>query len=89
MYADVESSSARYLDTAILGFLFAFITTPFSAIGLVFVFTMIALECFYHVYCSEELCFPTRMFIILLTVFGRLLGEIFWPFVIFQGSKYT
>ncbi len=79
--------SASYLNTAILAFLIAFMTTPFSAVGLVFVFTIIGLECITHIAYEEELCFPTRMFIILVTVLGRVVGELFWKFLIRQGRN--
>ena len=83
----MDEPPAKYLNTAIFGFFLAFILTPFSVLGYIFVFTILATEIFYHFYCEEALCYPTRMFIILITVFGRLLGEVFWAFVARQGFK--
>jgi hypothetical protein len=81
------SSHAFYLNAAIFGFVFSFVMAPFSALGYIFVFTMVATEIFYHITCSEAQCFPTRMFIILLTVFGRLLGEFFWNLVVYHTCQ--
>lgn len=76
-----------YLDEAILGFFLGFLFTPFAGIGYMLVFVIVALEIFTLFYYATPRCYPTRMFVILVTVFGRLLGEVFWTFLAHKGLK--
>ncbi len=76
-----------YLDEAIFGFLFSFILTPFGLIGYFLVIYLVIYEVFVHVTCSDPLCYSTRLFVILSTLLGRFLGELFWPPVVSLGYQ--
>jgi len=77
-----------FLNEAIFAFLISFLLTPFSTVGYLFVFTLIALEIFTLFYYAEPRCYPTRMFVIFVTVFGRLIGEVCWNLILHHGRNF-
>jgi hypothetical protein len=71
----------------VLAFLLGFILSPFQHMALLFIGTIIIYEMFIQLRSTDPICFTTRMFIILMTVFGRLLGELFFTVLCNIGHK--
>ena len=74
------------LVESLFAFIASFLIAPFSVIGYLFVLTLVIVEVFAHVR-SDTPLLSARLFIIISTVLGRWIGELFWPFVIMKGRS--
>lgn len=70
-----------------LGFFITFLTTPFSPIVWMLLAFFILYEIFYCVTSNEPYMLATRMISISAAILGRVVGEIYWPFVVYQGRR--
>lgn len=70
------------MGQAVFGFLSSFLLTPFGALGYIFVAFILFYEVIYELMCSSPVCYYDRVLVILVTIIGRLVGEILWGLVL-------
>jgi hypothetical protein len=75
-----------YADQAALTFIVAFLMTPFGGAGYFFILTIVFWEAFFAWTYTCPYCLSERWAVIICTVFGRVLGEFIWPFLLSAGS---
>lgn len=67
---------------ALFGFFAAFMITPFGDFGYSFFAFLVLWEIVVHaVYWNSPVWYPYRIFCVLMTIFGRFLGELSWPWI--------
>ena len=73
---------------ALFGFFLAFMITPFGEFGYFFLGIVVLWEIFVHYnYWTSPIWYPYRMYVILMTIFGRFLGELAWPWILTRPFK--
>jgi len=76
-------------DGIALSFITAFLLTPFGGIGYIYMLVLIFYEGFVAYTYTEPYSLSQRMFAICVSVVGRVLGEIVWPFLLTLGAGDT
>jgi len=73
-------------DQAATSLALSFLLTPFGGLGYLFVMAILFYEFWVAWTCTDPYCLSERFVVIASTVFGRVLGEVIWPFVVCAGA---
>jgi hypothetical protein len=74
------------MDNVAIGFITAFLITPFGGIGYIYMIFLVFYEAFVAYAYTEPYSLSQRLFTITMSVIGRVLGEILWPFLLTMGA---
>jgi hypothetical protein len=75
-----------YDDRLALSFITAFLFTPFGGVGFFYIIFLIIYEAFFVFTYSDPFSLSERLVVITVSVLGRVLGEIIWPFLVTLGA---
>jgi hypothetical protein len=75
-----------YDDRLAISFITAFLFTPFGGVGYLYMLFLILYEGFFAFTYTDPYSLSERFVVITVSVLGRVLGEIIWPFLVTFGA---
>ena len=78
-----------YDDRLALSFITAFLFTPFGSVGYLYMLFLIFYEAFFAFTYADPYSLSERFVVITVSVLGRVLGEIIWPFLVTLGAGHA
>jgi hypothetical protein len=85
----IQFKRMGYDDRLALSFITAFLFTPFGSVGYFYMLFLIFYEAFFAFTYADPYSLSERFVVITVSVLGRVLGEIIWPFLVTLGAGHA